>query len=394
MIPISRPWLDEAELEALRGPLSSGWVAQGPEVEAFEREFAEATGASYACATSSGTTALSLALMALGVTAGDEVITVSHSFIATANVVRQVGAMPVFVDIDPVTFTMDPELVERVITPRTQAILCVHQLGMPCDVTSLRELAARHAVALVEDAACAVGSEILIDERWERIGAPHGDIACFSFHPRKLLTTGEGGMITTSDPEVDAKCRSLRQHGRPSQGGAYSTVGFNFRMSDLHAAVGRVQLRKLDTMLERRSELAARYGELLESIDQANEITAPTQPSWAQTNWQSYCVRLSQNVDRATMISSMKARGVTVLGGVMCAHAEPAYQSEPWSCGLSRSECGCKPGHCDRLARSEEARDRCLLLPIFHEITDDEQVQVVEALRAAIVESHHLNTKR
>src|SRR3982751_3597846 len=175
---------------------------QGPEVAAFEREFAAAVGAAHAIAVSSGTAALELSLRALGVGAGDEVVTVSHSFIATANAVLAVGAHPVFVDVERDTLGMNPALVEAALSPRTKAILCVHQLGMPCDLAQL-----------VEDAACALGSEIEWDDRWERIGRPHGVVACFSFHPRKIITTGDGGMITTNDAALDMKFRLLRQHG-------------------------------------------------------------------------------------------------------------------------------------------------------------------------------------
>src|SRR5215510_8419698 len=180
-IPITAPWLDEQELAAVARPLKSGWLTQGPEVAAFEREFAAYVGAPYACAVSNCTTALHLALLALGVGPGDEVITVSHSFIATANAIRYSGATPVFVDIDLATFNIDPALVEAAIGPRTKAILAVHQIGMPCDLAALTAIAARHGVPLVEDAACAVGSEVEWHGRWQRIGRPHGDISCFSF---------------------------------------------------------------------------------------------------------------------------------------------------------------------------------------------------------------------
>ena len=189
-IPITKPWIGDAEAEAVRRPLLSGWVTQGPEVEAFEREFAAYVGAQHACAVSNCTVALHLALLAVGVQPGDEVITASHSYIASANSVRYCGAIPVFVDIEPGTFNMNPALIENVITGRTRAILCVHQIGMPCNIKTITDIARRYSLAVVEDAACAVGSEIRCNGSWEKIGKPHGDVACFSFHPRKLLTTG------------------------------------------------------------------------------------------------------------------------------------------------------------------------------------------------------------
>src|SRR5690606_4550513 len=212
-IPVARPVLDEREVEAVRRVILSGWVTQGPEVAAFEKEFAELVGAPHACAVSNCTTALHLALRAVGVQAGDEVITVSHSFIATANAIRYCGAVPVFVDIEPDGYNIDPNLVEAAITSRTRAILCVHQLGMPCDLATIVAIGKRNAIPVIEDAACAIGSEILWQGQWEKIGKPHGDIACFSFHPRKVITTGDGGMLTTKNSEYDRKFRLWRQHG-------------------------------------------------------------------------------------------------------------------------------------------------------------------------------------
>ena len=183
-IPVARPLLDEREAEAARRVILSGWVTQGPEVAAFEREFAAMVGAPHACAVSNCTTALHLALKVVGVGMDDEVVTVSHSFIATANAIKYCGAIPVFVDIEAGGYNIDPDLVEGAITHRTRAILCVHQLGMPCDLHRIVEIGRRHSIPVIEDAACATGSEILWDDRWEKIGKPHGDIACFSFHPQ------------------------------------------------------------------------------------------------------------------------------------------------------------------------------------------------------------------
>ena len=197
-VPVARPHLGHEEVAAAGRAILSGWVTQGPEVAAFEREFAAYVGSPHACAVSSGTTALHLALLAVGVRPGDEVITVSHSYIATANSIRYCGATPVFVDIDPATFNIDPRKIEPAISERTRAILCVHQMGMPCDLKAIVEIGRRRGLPVVEDAACAIGSEILWQGQWEKIGKPHGDVACFSFHPRKLLTTGDGGMLTTA----------------------------------------------------------------------------------------------------------------------------------------------------------------------------------------------------
>src|ERR1019366_7233324 len=240
LIPIIRPWMDEAEAAAAARPILSGWITQGPEVAAFEKEFAQAVGSGYACAVANCTAALHLALLGVGVAPGDEVITASHSYIATANSIRYTGALPVFVDVDAATFNLVPSQVEAAISPRTRAILCVNQIGMPCDLEALVEISRRHGVPLVEDAACAAGSEILWDGQWERIGKPHGDVACFSFHPRKILSTGDGGMLTTRDAALDAKFRRWRQHSmsvpdtiRHASGQgvfeSYPEIGYNYR---------------------------------------------------------------------------------------------------------------------------------------------------------------------
>src|SRR5262249_26054126 len=205
-----------------------------------------------------------------GVGPGDEVVTVSHSFIATANAVRYCGALPVFVDVEPGTFNIDPTRIEAVLSARTRAILCVHQMGMPCDLAAIAPIARPRGLALVEDAACAAGSEIFWDGRWERIGRPHGDIACFSFHPRKLVATGDGGMITTASAEWDAHFHRLRQHGMSVPDTvrhvssqvifeSYPVLGFNYRMTDIQAAVGREQVKRLPNVLERRRDLARPY---------------------------------------------------------------------------------------------------------------------------------------
>jgi dTDP-4-amino-4,6-dideoxygalactose transaminase len=387
MIPIARPLLDERDADAARRAILSGWVTQGPEVAAFEQEFAAAVGAAHACAVSSGTAALHLALKGVGVGAGDRVITVSHSFIATANAIRYCGAIPVFVDVEPGTFNMDPRRIERAIGPGARAILCVHQLGMPCDLPAILQVARRHGLPVVEDAACAIGAEIRWDHHWERIGRPRGDVACFSFHPRKLLTTGDGGMLTTADPAMDRNFRLWRQHGmsvsdtaRHSAGTVinedYVTLGYNYRLTDIQAAIGREQLRRLPEIIARRRALAARFRELLGDVP---AIVLPEEPEWARSNWQSYCVRLApghppnsapdaRRHQRAVM-EALLARGISTRRGVMCSHLEAAYPPGTWEAGP------------EGLAVSEQTQDSGVIIPLFHQMTADDQDAIAAALR-------------
>lgn len=379
-IPVARPLVGEAECEAASRVIRSGWLTQGPEVAAFEREFAAYVGAPRACAVSNCTTALQLALLAAGVGSGDEVITVSHSFIATANAIHNCGAIPVFVDIEPASFNLDPRRIEAAVSPRTKAILCVHQIGLPCDLAAIIPIARARGVPLIEDAACATGSEILWDGIWERIGRPHGDAACFSFHPRKLLTTGDGGMIVTRHADWDRKFRLWRQHGMSVPDAArhgakqvvfedYVVPGFNYRLTDLQAAVGREQLKRLPEMVARRREQAARYGALLPNLP---GVQVPTEPEWARANWQSYAIRLVDGAGRQRKImQGLLNAGISTRRGVMCSHREPAYRLAAWRAAGSLTE-------------SERAQDEGIILPLYHEMLPGDQERVVAVLRTAL----------
>ena len=371
-IPVMIPYLGDREAEAARDAVLSGWVAQGPRVAAFEREFAARVGAGHGVALSSCTTALHLALVACGVGPGDEVVVPSFSFIATANAVRYVGARPVFADVDQETGNLTPETVGQVLTARTRAVLLVHQGGMPAEVDAFTILCERLGLFLVQDAACAVGSTYR--------GAPVGagaQFAAWSFHPRKLLTTGEGGMLTLDRPDWAERLRRLREHGMNISAAArhastgpvfesYLETGFNYRMTDIQAAVGLVQLEKLDAMVGRRRELAARYHALLADVPGVRPVR---DPEYGQSNFQSFWVLLDPSfpIGRDTLLGRLAAAGVSARRGIMAAHLEPAYADV---------------SHVPLPVTERLARDS-LILPLFHTLTEQQQEHVVSVLSAA-----------
>ena len=376
-IPVARPSFGVREERAVAAALRSGWVSQGPRVAEFERNFARYVGAPEAVAVSSCTTALHLALVAAGVRVGDEVLCPSLSFIATANAIKYAGAEPIFVDIDPVTFNIDTARIEFAITSRTKAILVVHQIGLPCALDVISEIACRRGLIVIEDAACAIGS----DYKGERIGHPHSLMACFSFHPRKILTTGEGGMITTCDGGMAARLRRMRQHAMNVSDLArhnantvvfesYDEVGYNYRMTDLQAALGIVQLERLPEMLERRRALAFRYSQRLEHIPW---LITPSEPPEYRHNFQSYMVRLREDapVSRDELMQELLNRGVSSRRGIMAIHREPPYRDAKWEALLPMTNL---------------VTDSAIVLPLFFEMTEEEQNYVIACLEHTAAE--------
>ncbi|MCW3023842.1 MAG: per [Conexibacter sp.] len=371
-VPFSRPYLVGTEQAAVAEVITSGWVSQGPRVRDFEQAFAARVGAADAVATTNCTTALQLALYVSGVGPGDEVIVPSMSFIATANSVWQCGATPVFADIDPLTYNLDPAAAERAITPRTKAIMPVHQLGLPADMDPFLALAEAHGLEIVEDAACAIGASY----RGRSIGSL-GPLACFSLHPRKVITTGEGGMIAVQDPEVAARLRRLRQHAMDvsdlARHGArdviietYPERGWNARMTDMQAALGLCQLEVLDDILAWRRRVAGRYTAALESIP---FLEAPHEPDYADRTWQSYAVRLTEDapVTRNELMRLLLLDGVPTRRGVMASHEEPAYA-----------------GTVADLPHTEAASRGSMMLPMFAGLSDEHQDHVLERLAAHV----------
>jgi len=370
-IPITKPALGEEEARAPFDSIKSGWVTQGPKVAEFEKAVAAYVGARHGVATTSCTTGLHLALASLGVGPGDEVIVPSFTFIASANAILYTGATVVFCEIDPRTYNADPADIEKRITKRTKAIMPVDQIGLPCDIDAINEVAKRHGVDVVEDAAPAIGGAY----KGRKVGS-NAHQTVFSFHPRKVITTGEGGMITTDDDALADKARKLRAHAmsvsdldrhkadRPIIE-EYHELGFNYRMTDIQASIGLVQIRRLDELLRIRVEKANRYDRELGRI---GGLAVPSVPPYATHTYQSYCLRLTKDarVERDELMARLLRRGIATRRGVMASHLEQVYR--------------------DRVGRvalpvTEDASRTTMLVPLFAAMTDDEQTYVIESLR-------------
>lgn len=373
-IPITKPFFDKEEEKAVTNVLRSGWVTQGPKVEEFENAISNYVGTKYAVATTSATTALFLSLYILEIGPGDEVIVPSFSFIATANVVVQVGARPIFVDIDPRTYNLDPLKIEQAITSKTKAILFVDQVGLPADYTSISKIAKKHNLFLIEDAACALGSKFQ-----NKMVGSFAPLTCFSFHPRKAITTGEGGMIVTNNKQWAQKLKMLRHHGMSISDvtrhklkkiihESYSLIGFNFRMSDLQAAIGVAQMEKLPEILKKRALLANYYTQAFKNHPL---ISPPFIPSGDTHNFQSYIIRLKKNskITRDELMQKLLNKGISTRIGVMAAHLQPVYQS--MFKGIS-------------LPETEQATKETITLPLYPQMNPAEQDFVIKSVSEAI----------
>lgn len=385
-IPLTKPSITSAEEERVLEVLRSGWVTQGPQVQFFEEAFAEYVGSRFAIATSSCTTALHLALIAASVGPEDEVICPSYSFIATTNVIRYCYAKPVFIDIDRETYNLNPDLLERLITKQTKAIMIVHQVGLPAHLDPILKIASKHNLIVIEDAACAIGSEY----QGEKIGKPHGFLACFSFHPRKIITSGEGGMITTNDASIARRLKKLRHQGMSvtdyDRHKAKSTVifekydelGYNYRMSDLQAALGIVQLKRLPELLKIRTGLAERYHRAFSEME---HVKPPHVPPYAQPNFQSYLLRIKPTapLSRDELMQRLLDRGITTRRGIMAAHQEPFYAA-----GFSHL----------RLPETESAVRETMILPLFPQMRSEEQEFVISSIREILTSPVALYTPR
>jgi dTDP-4-amino-4,6-dideoxygalactose transaminase len=374
-INVMQPWLGDEERQAVAEVITSGWVAQGPRVAEFEARFAEEQQVAHAVATSNCTTALHLALVVAGVGAGDDVVVPSLSFIATANAPTYVGARPVFADVDATTGNLTAESVLAALTDRTRAVIAVDQGGVPVDLAAIREVCDRRGIVVVEDAACGAGSTY----RGRPVGAG-AEIAAWSFHPRKVLTTGEGGMLTTAREDWAARARRLREHAMSVSAATrhasllappeeYAEVGFNCRMTDLQAAVGLVQLGRLPEIVRRRRELAAAYGKAIADVP---GLRAVTDPPWGTSNFQSYWVEVLPDypLDREGLMVAMAQAQVSCRRGIMATHRQPAYAP-----GVRRGDHGHVP-----LTVTERLSDTTLILPLFHQLSDSEQARVLDVL--------------
>ncbi|EKR24631.1 MULTISPECIES: DegT/DnrJ/EryC1/StrS family aminotransferase [Leptospira] len=373
-IPVAKPYLGKDEAQAAYDTILTGWVTQGPKVQEFEEKFAAYVGSKYAIALSNCTTALHLALIVAGVKIGDEVICPSMSYIATANSITYVGAKPIFAEVESATYNIDISHAAKLITPNTKAIIIVHQLGLPANIDAFKKLCEEHNLELIEDAACAAGSTY----NGRKIGS-HSDLVCFSFHPRKIITTGDGGMITTNNGEYYNRLKLLRQHGMSVSDMKrhdsskviiedHLEIGYNYRLTDVQASMGIKQLERLDWIVEERRKIADKYQKAFGEMD---FLRLPIEPQGYFTNWQSYALYLKPecSVVRNDLMQSLLDRGISTRRGVMNAHRSNAYKNYEQIYSLSISE---------------DASDRSIILPLYVPMNDQEVNFVINNVKSII----------
>jgi dTDP-4-amino-4,6-dideoxygalactose transaminase len=359
-VPLSFPSIDQNDIGSVLNVLESGQLVQGRFVQSLEKAVADFIGVEQAVAVSSGTATLHLALLSLGVGWGDEVVVPAFSYVATANVVELVGAKPVFVDIHPDDFNIDPEKIEAALSPRAKVLMPVHEFGHPSNMSRIQEIADLHKLEVVEDAACALGSE------WKgrKVGA-YGKIGSFSFHPRKAVTSGEGGILTTNDPDLAFFFRIMRNHGIANGDNAMDFVaaGFNYRMTDIQAALVLGQIARLEAIIARRHAVVNRYNVELES----HFFDKPRPPVDGKTTWQSYHLVLKSDVDQSQFIRYLKGKGIGANYGAQCIPVQTYYRTKY---GYSR----------DDFPEAYRAFSQGIVLPLFDSMSQDQVSYVIETV--------------
>jgi perosamine synthetase len=378
-IPITKPFFGEEEKKAILEPLQSGWVVQGPKVREFEMLFEDFQVCKHAVATSSATTALHLALLSLGLEKDDEVIVPAFTHPATANVVRYVGARPVFVDIKLHNFNIDPFEMEKKVTKKTKAIIPVHLFGLAADMDPIVDLAKSLGIVVVEDAACAHGAEY----NGRKVGTI-GDCGAFSFHPRKVITTGEGGMLTTNDEEIAVLVRILRSHGENISDELrhkvnkiiypdFVMLGFNYRMTDIQGAIGVEQMKKLPYILDERKRLASRYNEFLSDLEREEYLVLPRPMDGFVHSYQSYAILIKEKFkrERDALSDELQKRGIATRKGTYHVPGTRYYHET----------FGFKEGD---FPNSETADERSLALPVYAGMEEEAVNYIVDNLRDLI----------
>jgi perosamine synthetase len=374
MIPIAKPYLTSEEAQAAYETIISGWITQGPKVQEFEEKFALYTNAKYAVAVSNCTTALHLSMIVAGIGVGDEVICPSMTYIATANSIKYVGAIPVFAEVETGTYNLDPEDAERKITEKTKAILIVHQIGLPANIDAFKSLCDKYNLKLIEDAACAIGSEY----KGAKIGS-HSELVCFSFHPRKVISTGDGGMITTNRVDFYERLKLLRQHGMSINDRVrhnsktivfedHVEVGYNYRMTDIQAAIGIKQLEKLDWIVSERRKVADTYNKALKDLEC---VELPTEKHGYESNYQSYSIYLKPScpINRNTLMERLLDAGISTRRGIMTIHRETAYKAEAIAVNLPISE---------------DLHDNSIMLPLYVPMNKEDIEYIIDTFSGII----------